>query len=137
MSVLAARDQSVLLHDHYASWNVSMPLFLTPEAKTSRFFNALPNEVVKTFMSANVTSNMHHNGVLPETYHEHPNLRAMFKLLSTNYDLWGKPFGSTIEAHNYPFYATQWHPERNQFDWSPKEGLNKTPEALLAMQSVR
>jgi len=28
-----------------------------------------------------------------------------------------KWFVSTVEAKNYPFYATQYHPEKNPFEW--------------------
>jgi len=40
-------------------------------------------------------------------------LRDFFDVLSTNKDLKGVPFVSTIESKKYPIYATQWHPEKN------------------------
>eukprot|EP01126_Amoeba_proteus_P041908 TRINITY_DN4527_c0_g1_i5.p1 TRINITY_DN4527_c0_g1~~TRINITY_DN4527_c0_g1_i5.p1 ORF type:complete len:159 (+),score=31.11 TRINITY_DN4527_c0_g1_i5:281-757(+) len=83
-----------------------------------------------------ITQNLHHNGVLPSSFMANQKLRGMFKILSTNSDRNGKPFVSSMEAYRYPFYATQWHPERNQFDWSVAEGLNKEPEALKAMQLI-
>lgn len=136
MSVLAAKDQSVLLHDEYDSWNLSLPINLLPAANDSRLFSALPPSVVKTLSTTNATQNLHHNGVLPETFEKNANLKSMFKLLSVNVDLRGKPFGSTMEGVKYPFYATQWHPERNQFDWGEQEDLDKGEDAIVAMQEV-
>lgn len=136
LSILAAQDQTVLLHDQYDSWNLSLPLRLTSEASTSRFFAGLPASVVKTLTTTNATQNLHHNGVLPSSFDTNANLKTVFKLLSTNVDLKGKPFGSTMEGRTYPFYATQWHPERNQFDWGLAEGLDKSEDALIAMQEV-
>jgi gamma-glutamyl hydrolase len=136
LSVLAAQDQSVLLHYHYDSYNYSIPLVLTSNAASSRLFNGLSSETVKTLTTKNVTQNLHHDGVLPKSYTENANLAKIFNLLSVNTDRKGTPFGSTMEGKELPFYATQWHPERNQFDWGPKEGLNKSPEALHAMQDL-
>jgi len=136
LSILAAQDQSVLLHNRYDSMNYSIPLNLTNGATTSRFFSSLPPDVVTTLTTQPVTENLHYNGVLPSSYQSNANLHSFFNLLSTNNDRKGLPFGSTIEGWKYPFYAVQWHPERNQFDWGPKEGLVKTPQALRAMQAV-
>lgn len=136
LSILAAQDQSVLLHNYYDSYNYSIPIVLTPHAASSRLFNALSPSTVKTLTTQNVTENLHHNGVLPETYTTNANLAKIFNLLSVNTDRKGTPFGSTMEGQEYPFYATQWHPERNQFDWGLDEGLNKTPEAISAMQDL-
>jgi len=41
-----------------------------------------------------------------------------------------------LKEKKYPFYATQWHPERNQFDWGIHESLDKSPEAIEAVQYV-
>ena len=41
-----------------------------------------------------------------------------WKLLSVNTDTEGLEFISTMEAENYPFYASQFHPEKNSFEWA-------------------
>ncbi len=114
LSVLAAQDQSVLLRNYYDSYNYSIPLVLTSNAASSRLFNALSSETVKTLTQKNVTQNLHHNGVLPKSFTENANLAKVFTLLSVNTDRKGTPFGSTMEGKELPFYSTQWHPERNQ-----------------------
>lgn len=98
LSVLGAQDHSVLLHNYYDSYNYSIPIVLTPNAASSRLFNALSPSTVKTLTTKNCTENLHHNGVLPETYTKNANLAAMFKLLSVNMDRKGTPFGSTMEG---------------------------------------
>jgi hypothetical protein len=42
-----------------------------------------------------------------------------WSLLSVNHDLEGQEFVSTLEARDYPFFASQFHPEKNMFEWSP------------------
>jgi gamma-glutamyl hydrolase len=39
----------------------------------------------------------------------------------------GKAFVSSIEGKLIPVYATQWHPEKNQFEWNPEEGPASSP----------
>ena len=40
--------------------------------------------------------------------------------LATNFDLEGLEFISTMEAKKYPFYDTQFHPEKFANEWAPK-----------------
>lgn len=42
-------------------------------------------------------------------------------------------FVSTVEGRNYPVTATQWHPERPQFEWKLSMNLNHSEEAVRAM----
>ena len=56
-------------------------------------------------------------------------------LVSTNFDRRGQAFVSTMEGWDYPIVGTQWHPERNAYEWrdlfSPEA---HSPEAVAAMQ---
>lgn len=133
-SILAAENQSVLLHDHFDSWNVPMALQLTQAPSASRLFRGLSASQLITLTQQNSTQNLHHNGVLPESFSQNGKLRAMFQMLSVNYDLKGQIFASTMEGKDYPFYATQWHPERNQYEWGPRENLDHSIAATELMQ---
>ena len=41
-----------------------------------------------------------------------------------------------VEGREYPFYATQWHPERNAFDWIREENITHTRDAAETSQWV-
>ena len=41
---------------------------------------------------------------------------------------------SSLSGKKYPFYATQWHPEKNGFEWTTKEGINHSEHAVAIMQ---
>jgi gamma-glutamyl hydrolase len=46
---------------------------------------------------------------------------------------------STMEAKNYPFYGTQWHPEKNNFEWSQNadySNMPHSPNAIAASQAT-
>merc|ERR1712232_267280 len=54
-------------------------------------------------------------------------------------DAGGKAFVSTIEARHLPITATQWHPEKNNFEWGKVGKLGfaaipHNPDAVLVSQ---
>eukprot|EP01127_Copromyxa_protea_P009934 TRINITY_DN2384_c0_g1_i1.p1 TRINITY_DN2384_c0_g1~~TRINITY_DN2384_c0_g1_i1.p1 ORF type:complete len:315 (-),score=76.29 TRINITY_DN2384_c0_g1_i1:57-1001(-) len=135
LSILGAQDHSIL-DPGFDSYNLTLPLMLTPLAKESRIFNTLSSKTVTTLTTQNATQNLHHYGIDPSHYSQNSNLATIYRLLSTNTDRAGRPFASTLEGIKYPIYGTQWHGERNQFAWGVNEGLDKSPAALHAMQDV-
>ena len=45
---------------------------------------------------------------------------TFWDILSVNKDVNGLEFVSTMEAKNYPIFGTQFHPEKNAYEWAPK-----------------
>ena len=39
-------------------------------------------------------------------------------------------------AKKYPIYGTQWHPEKNVFEWTTKEGINHSEHAIMITQTA-
>ena len=83
--------------------------------------------------------NNHHYGIFTEHFETTEELSSFYKVLSTNDDLQGVNFVSTIEAYKYPIFGTQWHPEKNIFEWqkangAPYEAINHSPEAVKIAQ---
>eukprot|EP00698_Gefionella_okellyi_P023893 TRINITY_DN8288_c0_g1_i1.p1 TRINITY_DN8288_c0_g1~~TRINITY_DN8288_c0_g1_i1.p1 ORF type:complete len:247 (-),score=35.88 TRINITY_DN8288_c0_g1_i1:261-1001(-) len=113
MCILAANDTSVLQEYAFDSENLGLPIDLTPSGARSRMFANAPKEVMTTLTTRPATQNLHHDGVDPGLFDSNAKLAAVFDLLSTNVDRKQKPFASTMEGKAMPFYATQWHPERN------------------------
>lgn len=95
---------------------VALPLNFTSEAKESRLFKGFPDDLMKDLASQPLTENSHKWSLAVKTYNTNEKLKKFYKVLSTNTD--GKTeFVSTMEAYNYPIYGTQWHPEKNAFEW--------------------
>jgi len=139
LSILGANDPDVLLSHAYDSENLVLPLTLTPAAATSKLLcdDCLPQAALRTLRSANVTVNLHHDGVAPSSFAEGTTLGAVFDVLSTNVDKQGKAFVSTIEAKHGPIFGAQWHPERPQFEWKPQpDPFNHGADAVYAMFAV-
>ena len=51
-----------------------------------------------------------------------------FRVLAVNVDSHGTEFASLMEARNYPFYGSQFHPEKNAFEWSQSWEANNTAQ---------
>ncbi|EDO44920.1 predicted protein [Nematostella vectensis] len=135
LHVRAAKGKDVLTK--CSGENVSLPLNFTDGYKDSRMFRNAHNDVTQDMAKLGVTLNMHVNCVTVETYEKESSLSSFFKKLSTNMDKDDKvKFVSTVEGLKYPFYGTQWHPEKNQFEWTYEENINHSSEAVKVAQYV-
>ena len=54
-----------------------------------------------------------------------------FPFFISSQSLFSSPF---LPGNKYPFYAVQWHPEKNGFEWTTKEGINHSEHAITIMQ---
>lgn len=138
--VLAAGTDAVLTSDAFDSEDLPLALDVTPAAPSSRLLggvSAISPRAYSTLTTQNVTENLHHDGVEPAAYTKFPALADFFTVLSTNKGRKGLEFVSTVEARNgVPIFASQWHPERNQFEWNPALNINHSADAVHAMQTV-
>eukprot|EP01116_Phalansterium_solitarium_P004814 TRINITY_DN1597_c0_g1_i1.p1 TRINITY_DN1597_c0_g1~~TRINITY_DN1597_c0_g1_i1.p1 ORF type:complete len:320 (+),score=84.04 TRINITY_DN1597_c0_g1_i1:885-1844(+) len=136
LSISGAGYNSSVLQAGFDSVNLALSLNFTASAPGSRLLSAaVANGVYDVFRTEAVTQNLHVDGVDPQLYTSNPQLAASYDLLAWNLDRKGRPFGSMIEGRRYPFYATQFHPERNIFEWDLQEtALSHTYDAIFAMQ---
>ena len=98
------------------------PLRLTPAAATSTLLGgdgvfeevrALLEETSPPLILEN-----HVEGVTPETFANDEAMCRHWSVLSTSFDRQGREYLSTVEsALGYPIFGTQWHPEKNAFEW--------------------
>ncbi|XP_078136573.1 gamma-glutamyl hydrolase isoform X2 [Sander vitreus] len=95
---------------------VPLPLDFTNETKDSRMFKGFPAELMEDLANEPLTENSHKWSLAVLTLNTNEELKKFYKVLSTNTD--GKTeFVSTMEAYDYPIYGSQWHPEKNAFEW--------------------
>jgi len=113
---LAANDTHVL-DGPFDCEDTNLALTFTPAASQSKLFGAMPDNLKQIITKQKVTYNYHEFGITPKHFNNVPGLVNFFDALSTNEDMKGTPFISTIEAKKYPIYGTQWHPEIAVFEW--------------------
>lgn len=117
--------------------NLTLPLNFTSAAASSLLFGHAPGPVLNALATEPITMNNHGWCVSETTFNSTPSLEAFWTVLSTNEDRARQvAFVSTLENSKYHVTATQWHPEKNQFEWNPGEVIQHTVDAVLSMQYV-
>lgn len=142
--ICATEDQNILDPSdgtQMDAYNISLPLDFTASAASSKLLAPAPDRVYDILATQNVTMNNHHYGIYTEHFRQTPALTSFFDLLSTNEDRRGAEFVSTIEAFKYPIFGTQWHPEKNSFEWYQTDGvyyeaINHSADAVYITQYV-
>eukprot|EP00823_Brevimastigomonas_motovehiculus_P007019 TRINITY_DN603_c0_g1_i1.p1 TRINITY_DN603_c0_g1~~TRINITY_DN603_c0_g1_i1.p1 ORF type:complete len:336 (-),score=56.74 TRINITY_DN603_c0_g1_i1:247-1254(-) len=137
VQIMQSLDENIL--SSLEAENISLALNLTTEAKHSRLLGSAPSDIYHMFDTEKITMHRHIYGVSPATFSRTKKLTDFFNILATNVAVAGPGVGQTfisvIEGKQVPIYATQWHPERNQFDFTlPYEDLNHSYHAIQAMQ---
>ncbi|XP_028812801.1 gamma-glutamyl hydrolase [Denticeps clupeoides] len=95
---------------------LSLPLHFTLDGMSSRLFQDFPADLMTSLATEPLTENSHKWSILVQSFNKTEELTKFYKVLSVNTD-GSNEFISTVEAYDYPVYATQWHPEKNAFEW--------------------
>ncbi len=138
LSVLETGNGAVI-SDNVVATNLPLPLQLTSTAAQSRLFQSFPEALVTALATEALAFNSHEHGLLVSEYDSNSALNGFFDMLSFNDAPAGEAFVSTMEARNYPFYGTQWHPEKNNFEWSQNSSYSNiphSPNAVLASEAT-
>ncbi|GFO38208.1 gamma-glutamyl hydrolase [Plakobranchus ocellatus] len=116
--------------------DVSLPLSYTRAASTSRLLGNSSQDVYDSLKTDSVTYHTHNYGVHLWKFQTQPELVQFFSVIATNVDANNKSFASMIEAKDprYPMYGSQWHPEKNSFDWDPTKAVNHSASGIRATQ---
>lgn len=77
-----------------------------------------------------LTANFHFWSLSVKNFTSNPELKNFYKVLTTNTDNQGVEFISTMEAHRYPVYGIQWHPEKNPYEWDLKKNIPHSSNAV-------
>jgi len=104
------------------SQNQALHLNFTEGHESTRLMSEMPREIVEILKTENVTINFHRYCVSPETFANESNsgMRDFWTVISTNHDDAGNEFISLFESKNYSIWGSQFHPEKNMFEWAVK-----------------
>jgi len=135
LAIIASGDNSTILTKFDAE-DYAQPLIPTSGAKKSKLLSSLPSSVVKDLYTKPYAMENHEHGFNPDVFRENPQLAETFNILTTSIDRKGVEYVSTIEAKDYPFTGTQWHPEKNIFEWTPDLHIRHEPAAIAVTQAM-
>ncbi|CDW78649.1 peptidase c26 family protein [Stylonychia lemnae] len=103
--------------------------YLVPP-KDTKMYSILGDDA-HVFEKYNITYNHHSYGVSPDAFNLDQGLASIFTPTSISYDDDGKPFVASMESKQYPFYATQFHPEKAQFIFYPKTKIDHSTISIF------
>ena len=131
MQLIAGDDADILFNTDAV--NYPSTLAVTEVGRESRFFGCPGDEkrsnddtrgecwgaeIAGMLAQMRLAMNSHRKGVSPNVFSKSDSLASFFTLVATAADRAGVPYVAMVEAKRYPFFATQWHPEKNAYEWS-------------------
>jgi len=102
------------------SQDQALNLNFTSNYSDTHIMQQMPEKIHKILAESNVTANFHRWCVSPQTYQSNELLKNFWNVIATNHDDNGTEFISLFESKNYPIWGSQFHPEKNNFEWSTK-----------------
>ena len=116
--------------------NFAINLGFTADGWLSRLFGGMSYELFKQVASpvGDLAFNNHGLGIHPDDFRASP-ANEYFRILSVDEDRKGTPFVSTVEGRHFPFYGTQWHPEKAPWEWNPLHEISHN-EVMRWKQTV-
>jgi len=110
----------------------ALALNLTEQFEESNIGAAMPAETVDIVSNKEVTINFHHWCLTPQNFSAF-HMENFWKMLATGKDINQLEFVALIEAHEYPIWGSQFHPEKNPYEWTRKyENIPHSKEAMDA-----
>jgi len=102
------------------SQDIALSLDFAQGSEKTRIISQMPQKTRDILANEKVTINFHNFCLLPETFNNVSDsaLRDFWTVISTNQDQFGKEFISMMESKKYPVWATQYHPEKNIFEFT-------------------
>lgn len=116
------------------SENITLILNFKDGYKKSQIYQDLPTDLETFLSTVPSTGNFHDWSVTVKSFNNNENMTDFYDILSTSVDRNGIEFVSTMEGKHYPFFSTQWHPEKNSFEWKPTRNISHVQKAIETTQ---
>ena len=131
MALILSNDTNIM-QGGFDSENMTLPLDFTLSkgelVQTRLFHNQW--ELIEQLTTRNVTFNAHRDAI-PYNLWMGNHLLQNVQLIATNLDRKGQRYASLFEHKKFPFYASQFHPEKPLFEWNPHEVINHSAESIV------
>ncbi|XP_074658158.1 gamma-glutamyl hydrolase-like [Tubulanus polymorphus] len=110
------------------AYQMNRKLELSTDISSSRLLSCLTNDALNIMVSETTMFHLHYYGVRLKDFNSDSRLTDFFHVISSTIDNSGEVIVSTVEAKNYPFYATQWHSDKYSFWSSSRFPMPWTPK---------
>lgn len=104
-------------------------------AQQSKMLEGIPSDLYLAMQTEPLVYNSHNFCIKPDWFTDPSKvLASKFNLLATNADAGGLMYAAMVEHKKYPIYGTQFHPEKNAFEWTIYEDIPHSRHAVSLMQ---
>jgi len=104
-------------------------------AQQSKLLEGINSDLYLAMQTEPLVYNSHNFCIKPEWFTDPSKvLASKFNLLAVNADANGLMYAAIVEHKKYPIYGTQFHPEKNAFEWTIYEDIPHTMHAVSLMQ---
>lgn len=144
--LLSDADADIL--SHFDSENLPSKLIFTPPPEAGSRYNhdkspsssgimqSFSAEFIKTLANNEISFENHSQGVLTGDFYNDAKLSSFFKVYATSNDRKGQNYVAMMQAYEYPITGTQFHPEKNTYEWSTSEDINHSAQGVELTQSI-
>lgn len=124
------------LFSSFDAEDTAAPLYFTEAAEKSRLFGSMPRRVRESLAAKPFARESHSWGISLTSFEAEEKLRESVEVLSLSSDPEGRVYVSSMEHKTLPFSATQWHPEKNAFEWGDKLHIPHSEGAVEVTHAV-
>jgi len=108
---------------------VSLPLIFDKDPQDTRMYEGL-GDLAQEFATNNFTYNSHRFGIAPSTFETDEDLHKFWDVTAHSLMPNGTAFVASIESKDYPFFGTQYHPEKPSELWIDGYNINHGWESI-------
>ena len=105
LSIYTSDLQKDVLQD-FVLMRTSIPVEFTKDTSETLMFSEFTQDEIEIFESKNVTFNAHNFAIGPDVFKIDDGLREFWDVTSVSYMPDGRPFVASVEAKDYPIFAT-------------------------------
>lgn len=136
-AILYAEADANVTTDIRFRCSAHMPNNLTLQdgAQDSRMLQNLDSKMYQAIQTEELIYNAHSYCVSTDKIEDSDgSLHDNFNLLAVNWDAHGDQYIALVEHKKLPIYASQFHPEKNAFEWTTYANIPHSRNAILFMQ---
>ena len=104
--------------------------------ENSTLFSNITPDIIDYIKNTNSQYFNHKNGITPEHFQKYKKLTSLFSISSQSNTSNGTTIVSSIEGKGFPFYGTQFHPEKNGYIWLKRINVDHHPNSISFAQQI-
>lgn len=130
---LVARTFKILTGDCQGCHGVNKNNYFNPNY-AGRLYAGLPDDLRLKMTNANLSVFVHNYMFHYDTFINTPILNTTLTPTAHSFDTKGVKYVSSYESPTMPIYATQYHPEKNAFEWRSTYTINHSYDTIRLQQ---